>query len=405
MNNKRVLYFFTSSYPYGTGETFIENEIEILCKNFDKILIFPNHIKKQIRPIPNNAEVVKIPESVSGISVSDKLKFNVGLAVFSFKELIENPVSSDSFRYRMAYFKQLYARYLNLKNLLKTKEIESNLFYTFWFEDWATVLGLLKRKKTIHSFVSRAHGYDIYEERRNDGVIPFRKLQLNMVDRVYCASKASMNYMKTKYPEYSNKITYSYLGVKNNGRNHIEKCSHLTIVSCSNIIPLKQVGLIPEILKHLKQKVKWVHFGDGVDMRIIREKIKSLPNNISTELKGRVSNEFVLEFYKDVHVDLFFHFSLSEGGVPVSIQEAASFGIPIIAFDSGGVSEIVDKDIGLLLSRDLSSEDIVSQIQCNLEKIRNEKFRLNVKKKCEAKFSATRNYLTFSHSLYKHINE
>jgi hypothetical protein len=32
----KVLFFFTSSYPFGTGKNFIENEIAYLSKAFDK---------------------------------------------------------------------------------------------------------------------------------------------------------------------------------------------------------------------------------------------------------------------------------------------------------------------------------------------------------------------------------
>ena len=35
------LCFFTSSFPYGYGETFIESEINYLAQSFNKIYLFP----------------------------------------------------------------------------------------------------------------------------------------------------------------------------------------------------------------------------------------------------------------------------------------------------------------------------------------------------------------------------
>ena len=46
--------------------------------------------------------------------------------------------------------------------------------------------------------------------------------------------------------------------------------------------------------------------------------------------------------------DLFVNMSLSEG-IPVSIMEAISFGIPIIATNVGGNAEIVNDETGVLI--------------------------------------------------------
>lgn len=37
----KQLIFFTESFPYGKGESFIENEIEFLALKYDKIYILP----------------------------------------------------------------------------------------------------------------------------------------------------------------------------------------------------------------------------------------------------------------------------------------------------------------------------------------------------------------------------
>lgn len=394
------LYFFTAGYPYGKSETFIENEIEILCKHFNRVFIFPNLFNNDFcRPIPDNAELIEIPSAVFELPFFDRIKFNSGLAIFSLIELIRNPVSSNTFRYRIANFNQLYSRYWRIKKMLKIKHTDNIVFYSYWFEEWAVVLSELKRKVKIDSFISRAHGFDIYEERRKDGFIPFRQFQLEMVDKVYCASKASMAYLKSKYPKFADKISYSHLGVHDHGINPYLKTDKFTFVSCSNVIPLKQVLLIPEILKSLGLNIRWIHFGDGEEFNKLKDKIEFLPDNIEVELKGRVSNDEVLQFYRNNSVDLFLHFSSSEGGVPVSIQEAISFGIPVIAINVGGVPEIVNENSGILIDYGLDAKDISIEIKKNLDRLSNLDFRNNLKKNWKKNFTAKSNYKSFIKSI------
>lgn len=65
-----------------------------------------------------------------------------------------------------------------------------------------------------------------------------------------------------------------------------------------------------------------------------------------------LSHDQVMNYYKEHHFDVFINMSTNEG-VPVSIMEAASFGIPIIATNVGGTSEIVQPSVGMLLSSNL----------------------------------------------------
>ena len=51
-------------------------------------------------------------------------------------------------------------------------------------------------------------------------------------------------------------------------------------------------------------------------------------------------------------------------GIPVSIMEAQSYGIPVIATNVGGTSEIVHDGInGVLLSRNFDTADLLNAIE------------------------------------------
>ena len=58
MPGMKQLIFFTESFPYGKGESFIENEIEYLSREFDRIYILPKTSSTQEqRSLPANCIV------------------------------------------------------------------------------------------------------------------------------------------------------------------------------------------------------------------------------------------------------------------------------------------------------------------------------------------------------------
>ena len=53
----KELWLFTVSYPYGTNEAFLANELPVLAKRFDRIVLFPLLGKGEANPLPTNVEV------------------------------------------------------------------------------------------------------------------------------------------------------------------------------------------------------------------------------------------------------------------------------------------------------------------------------------------------------------
>jgi glycosyltransferase involved in cell wall biosynthesis len=153
------------------------------------------------------------------------------------------------------------------------------------------------------------------------------------------------------------------LGVSNKLPFQIIHKDTFLLVSCSNIIPLKRVNLIAEALKNITATpIKWVHIGDGPERNKLEALIQELTGNIQVKLLGRLSNSNVKRYYAENRPDLFINVSTSEG-VPVSIMEAMSFGISVIATNVGGNNEIVSAENGYLLPSQLSPEDLANSIK------------------------------------------
>ncbi len=108
---------------------------------------------------------------------------------------------------------------------------------------------------------------------------------------------------------------------------------------------------------HVQRPVKWSHIGDGDERSIIEQVLERVGDNVGVSLLGQLPHESVIDWLRENEVDVFVNVSTTEG-VPVSIMEAFSFGIPVIATNVGGTREIVDDSCGVLLSADFTSEEL-----------------------------------------------
>lgn len=140
-------------------------------------------------------------------------------------------------------------------------------------------------------------------------------------------------------------------------------------------------------------------------MEKIKSLSKKLSNNIKVNFKGNVSNQILMKEYKDNCYDWFINVSTSEG-IPVSIMEAMSFGIPCIATDVGGTSEIVDNKNGFLIDKDISNKKLAELIYYIYELSYEEyiQYRFSARNTWLNKYNSDKNYKKFVSELISEIN-
>ena len=98
---------------------------------------------------------------------------------------------------------------------------------------------------------------------------------------------------------------------------------------------------------------------------------------------------------KNHHFDVFISLSKFEG-LPVSIIESISFGIPVFATDAGGTKEIVTSLTGMLFNNDFNIKFLSSSLNTFFDSEFSQKnFRLQVRKFWLENFSAEKNYTNF----------
>lgn len=399
---KRKLILFTSAFPYGEGEQFIETEIRVLAESFDHILIYPLSVNGNPRPLPLNATVV-VPELYRPHNRLKTLIKNIVpvtcIYVWQLAHSRQKAHYVKNFRHWLTYLLNRFNDADWLSASLKDKQDSSTIIYSYWFNLWATMLSIIKLKEgKSFGFITRIHGGDFDEAQKKDGIFPFREFELKQVKTIYAVSQFGISYMKERYSNLQFTIQLSRLGVNNNGDTLINNSKgYFHIVSCSFIYGLKRVDKLIDILSELKSPVKWTHFGDGVMAGEIKNYAKEkLGGKITFDFKGLVPNNDVLEFYRTNPVDLFLNTSELEG-IPVSMMEAISFSIPIVGCSICGVPEIVTSKTGILIPKQFEPSAVAKQIDAYLNTATElvEERKKEVKQFWETNFNAVTNYKQF----------
>lgn len=377
------IILITKHFPFNNGETpaesYLENEINTLSANTDKVLILATEA------ISKASVTCSLPDNVSYIALQKKssksIKMNCTVKALSMlvskKQLeITEEIKEKSLdiknRLFLCYFaKRAMQKLERVDFLVKKGELDFSdydIIYSFWFFDSAYMTLLAKEKYNLDNYkiVSRAHRYDLYEYSNKLGYIPLRAHLLKNLDGVFPCSENGTQYLSKIYPEYKSKIKTSFLGTVDYGVQPYKRdFGLLHIASCSRLIEVKRVKRIAECLAKLdnsKISVEWTHFGGGELFDELKDYTDKNLQNITVHLLGNTQNKEVMKKYSSMNVDVFVNVSENEG-LPISIMEAASFGIPVIATDVGGTGEIVkDGENGFLLDKDFSDNELIEKL-------------------------------------------
>ncbi len=377
-SNDQELVVVTNGYPYIGERSFIESEFVELCKEFD-VTVFAlkegKLSKTDVETYENN--ITRVKEITRGdIAELEVHAVDMSWSIGKFlkyipRYLLDSRIREE--RSELKHFKKnkwlaiwesvkYYAKAEYFWDYYKDHVFEldkSRILYTFWYT-YAT-LGFCLNKDTMENskIVTRAHGYDLYDERIiTTNRQPFRETMEKHLDAVVFICKVGKEYYlnRNNLEDIKETKIVRYIGTKSpikssfsNGEVYKNDSETFRIVSCSSLIPLKRVDRIIDAIalaakENPKGKIEWVHFGDGELGESYREYAGRLFDNMSKVIHlfmGKVDNDFIHRYYSENKVDCFITTSSTEG-LPVSILEAMSYGIPIIATDVGGIKEVFE---------------------------------------------------------------
>ncbi|WP_227429823.1 glycosyltransferase [Psychrobacter sp. I-STPA6b] len=405
------VFLITEKYPYDGGEQFIETEVLYYSQFYNiDLIILPLNNAKKIRFYPQGVVLdnhicnkrKNIKKYIACLLINKafyKELLNIKSGFFNFK-IAKSIISSVcSFIYYKRLFRYLFG--------VKYKISEKDLVYTYWNTEANYALQSLKNKYHF-KLISRIHRADLYENRSPLNYMPLKRQFVENIDRVFVITQSAIEYLTETYGFSIDKLYLSRLGV-------IDKCIkcqpseaiEYRIVSCSYLLPVKRVDKIIKALFILSKKypyieISWFHIGDGPlmsELLSLAELNLDKLDNISYQFLGMLENKQVYELYQNHRFDVFINVSESEG-VPVSIMEAMSCSIPIIAPDIGGIKDMVeDGKNGVLLSEGCTVEEITLALS-KINFFKDKKTRNFSYQKYKEKFDADKNYINFIEKLF-----
>ena len=369
-----ILLLFSNSYPYdyATEQTFLKGEVEILCKQFERVILVPRNAQGNLLPVPDGVEVdTSFAESFTlGRRLAES-----ALSIFSkdfYLELKNRFPSSLKPAYLRRVFSFVAGANLTRKwmeNWLKSNRVSASevICNTFWFDELAMGIGLAKKKYPSLRIISRTHGYDLYEELYGDW--PCRSRAIELIDGLFPDSDIGVNYLHEKYPQFKAKYEAALLGVKDpGGVSQPSEDGVLRFVSCSNFHPVKRIDLLFESViiaakKRPEQTIEWTHFGGAEDIRqqYTQRAANEFPANAKASFPGYQSQRELIQTYLSNPVNIFINVSSTEG-TSVAMMEAISCGIPVLATAVGGNVEVVCEKNGLLLSANPTPDEIADAL-------------------------------------------
>jgi colanic acid/amylovoran biosynthesis glycosyltransferase len=363
------LIVVTTNYPFthnGGEVMFVAPEMRRLALEFGTLTVAPLHAVGERLPVP---EGVEVDTSLAQMLRRSRLRAYFGaFVVAGFWTEIRRALRRGGWIgiarvWRWAAMAWVSARWARTA---LPADVPC-LLYTYWRGGSTVAFAALAARRPMTGVVTRVHGYDLYEERFDPPFQPWHPALYQQLLLTAAISRHGLDYLRAAG------VDAKRLGLYRLGTEPLTTPAAassdgvLRVVSCSSVTSVKRVPLIAQALvalahQHPGRRFEWTHFGAGPELTRVHAALRGKPPGLDVHLPGHVPNESVRGHYMRRPVDAFLLLSTSEG-LPVSIQEAASAGVPVIATDVGGVRELVGDDNGALLVSDSSVAEIVGAIE------------------------------------------
>ena len=191
---KTCLVLLTKTYPFDKGEEFIEDEVPLLAKAFDRLVIAATSTSdapEQTRSVPANATILHIPASrikraLPGAALSYLPFTNCrGYAGPEERAAVKGSLKRRGFlTYFLAKSEAVYRAVAEKLADCNLEQYDGVTFYSYWFYDIALAAVRLRDHcgAKAKRAVSRAHRYDLYADRNATGYLPLRPYLLEHLD-------------------------------------------------------------------------------------------------------------------------------------------------------------------------------------------------------------------------------
>ncbi|MCH5319385.1 MAG: glycosyltransferase [Paramuribaculum sp.] len=363
---KSTVVVLTESYPFvrSSERAFFEPEIESLACTFDNVIIMPRNRRDDISTLsaPSNVTV-----STAWVDHKDR-RMRWRRLRFAPQAWMTGKVATETHRKRSLTFGMsaiAMSRFLDRWMTENAMNPDTTLFYTFWFDYSTAALAFLKQKRKDLRIVTRVHSYDETSPvgRR------WKTMTSTMLDGVFPVSLHSLELFKECVESGSlpSLTEVNLLGCPDLLQTKGEKTDGtIKIFTACRLDGEKWLDRMLEFIDALatarEERIIWIVAGGGNEEKRFKNSAEQNSNsNLTIDLRGQIDNKTVHEIYDRESIDWAFLLSPAEG-LPIALCEALMHGVPAVANDVGGISEIITDDTGVLLAADPEKEEFVRGI-------------------------------------------
>lgn len=372
-----VLICITHSFPFDIGDDHFEDELKVLSEMAAEIIVVPRSaVKQQTRLLPQHVKIMAIPFRISWAS---KWKALIQLDWKVLRQEVKFVKMNFNRWPAMAMLRNMFGSLLIATDLEKklapvVKQYAAKGYtihlYSYWNDLSAVALALLKNRYPAIRVYSRAHAFEIYDERHAMNYIPFQKIKFDTLNQIFFISSFGLNYIRRRFPALNfDRCRISRLGCfEMPGAPYSKLAACIRIVSIGYNYSIKRIELLAKSLAAVSGlEVQWKHVGTAMHDQSRYEKIVAslIATNPAVHLQftGNLNHSQFAELYASTVFDLLINLSALEG-VPVSMMECMSAGIPVMATAVGGVPEIVkDGFNGILLTPHPSPGEVATALE------------------------------------------
>lgn len=333
--------------------------------------------KKKDKLVDNKVTIYALHLGYGGVEKNICEKANIlsniyDVEIISLYKLYDKPVFRVNPNVKIKYLTNVKPNRNEFKNAVKSKNIKSILKEGFY----AVKVLYLKNNLLIKSMIecnskiiistrvdfslkliknNEYNNIKIAEEHiyHNNNSKYLKKLKyiVKYVDYLMPSSDYLVDYYKKLYPKYENKIIVNKMPIKSG--NKLCDIKSKNIISVGRLSKEKGFKDLIEIFSNLESPDYTLTIvGDGPEKENLETLIKD--NNLESKviLTGFKTSEELYKLYSSSSIYVMTSFEESFGLVLV---EAASFGLPLVAFDSAiGAKEIIKNNGILIPNRDKS---------------------------------------------------
>lgn len=341
------LLIMTASFPVGSGEGFLEEELRALARNGAKLTVVPLWPRGVTRSLTN------VDKSKIQFVVKPLIDLHMLLAAFSVGT--RSPLRLLNWVWKQSVMGTYSQRIKNLVTLPKALWLAGFIqksgihhLHSHWASTTATCAMVAADLAGIPwSFT--AHRWDIYENNllaQKACKATFARFisQRGMADAVsrgVPVDKCLVIHMGVGIPTACEELEFASVG------------KPFRIVCAANLVPVKGHRFLLEAVGLLHAEgiaVRLDLAGQGELLNDLQCQAKSLGIRDLVNFRGQIEHSELLASYRRREFDVFVLPSIDLGngeheGIPVSLMEAMAHNLPVIATQTGSIEELLPREL------------------------------------------------------------